>query len=132
MPFNFRLGRRLLAAVLLVSFVAATAEAQEENRLKIPTIAASAAAAADWASTYHALKNYHVREVNPLLRPFDSSPGSMVSLGALMDAGAVSAWNVTVGRKSPRVAVAGLWAMTAFRAYLAVHNLRNVRNAERR
>ena len=132
MLFNFRLARRLLAALLLLSLVAATAEAQEENRLKIPTIAASAAAAADWASTYHALKYYHVREVNPLLRPFDSSPGSMVSLGAVMDAGAISAWNLTVGKRSPRVAAAGLWAMTAFRAYLAIHNLRNERRAVRR
>lgn len=123
--------RRLLAALFLVSIFPAAAGAQE-NSLKIPTFAASAAAAADWASTYHALKYYKVREVNPLLTPFQSSPGSLVTMGAIMDAGAFSAWNLTVGRRSPKVAAAGLWGMAVFRTYLAIHNLRNERRAERR
>lgn len=126
-----RSSRRLVAALLVVWCLPATAFAQEQS-LKIPTIAAGVAAAADWASTYHALKNYRVYEQNPLLRPFQESPGPMVSLGAVMDVGAVSAWNLTVGRKNHRVAVAGLWAMTAFRAYLAIHNMRNTQKAERR
>jgi hypothetical protein len=126
-----RMVRRLLAALLLLCAVPMTAAAQEAN-LRVPTMAASVAAAADWASTYHALKYYKVREVNPLLRPFDSNPGSMVTLGGLIDAGGFSAWNVTVGRKHPRLAAAGLWGMAAFRAYLAVHNIRNSRRAERR
>src|SRR3954466_6661162 len=74
------------------------------------TIAASAAAAADWTSTYHALKNYRVREVNPLLHPFDTAPGSMVSLGAVVDSGAMTASNVWLARDHQRVAVAGLWS----------------------
>ena len=122
-----------MAALVVVLCLPATAFAQEQQRsLRIPTIAAGAAAAADWASTYHALKHYRVYEQNPLLRPFQESPGPMVSLGAVMDVGAVSAWNMTVGRKNPRVAAAGLWAMTAFRAYLALHNMRNTQKAERR
>ena len=131
MPSLCRCPRRLVAALILVSFLPASAFAQE-GRLKIPTIAASTAAAADWATTYHALKYYRVQEQNPLLRPFQESPGSMVSLGAIIDVGTVSAWNLTVGRQNPRVATAGLWAMAAFRAYLAVHNMRNIRKAERR
>ena len=131
MPFMCRFGRRLLGALFLVAFLPATAFAQEGS-LRIPTIAASAAAAADWATTYHALKYYKVREMNPIMRPFEESPGSLVSVGALIDAGTVSAWNLTVGRRNPRVAVAGLSAMTAFRAYLAIHNIRNERKAERR
>ena len=123
--------RRLLAALLLLCAAPVTAAAQDAN-LRVPTIAASAAAAADWASTYHALKYYKVREVNPLLRPFDSNPGSMVTLGGLIDAGGFSAWNITVGRKHPRLAAAGLWGMAAFRTYLAIHNIRNSRRAERR
>lgn len=122
---------RLAAAFIVVCLVPAFAGAQE-RRLEIPTIAASAAAAADWATTYHALKHYRVRETNPLLRPLDHAPSSLVSLGAAIDAGAFSAWNLTVGRKNERVAVAGLWAMTAFRAFLAIHNLRNMQRAERR
>jgi hypothetical protein len=129
-----RSGRRLLAAALMVFCVpaAALAQAPPPPNLKVPTIAASVAAAADWASTYHALKNYHVRESNPLLRPLDSKPGRMISLGAAIDVGLVSTWNVTVGRKHPRVAAAGLWAMAAFRSYLVIHNLRNQGRAERR
>jgi hypothetical protein len=126
-----RVLRRLLAVLLLLSVCPAVAAAQE-NSLKIPTYAASAAAAADWASTYHALKYYKVREVNPLLSPFQASPGSLVTMGAMIDAGAFSAWNLTVGRRSPKVAAAGLWGMAIFRSYLAIHNLRNTRRAERR
>lgn len=131
MPFFGRYVRRPLAALALVCLLPAAASAQED-RLRLPTIMASAAAAADWASTYHALKHYKVREVNPLLQPFQKSPVSLVSMGALIDAGAFSAWNLTMGRKHQGVAVAGLWAMSAFRAYLTIHNIRNLRRAERR
>ena len=127
--------RRLAAALLVVCAFPAITSAQEPvqpRSLRLPTIAASAAAAADWATTYHALSNYHVRETNPLLRPWYESPGQLIGMGALMDVGAVSAWNMTMGKKHPKVAVAGLWAMTAFRSYLAFHNLRNERRAARR
>jgi hypothetical protein len=123
--------RRLVAALFLACLFPATASAQD-NGLRIPTIAASAAAAADWASTYHALKYYKVRETNPMLRPLDGSPKSLVTVGSLIDVGAFSVWNVGVGRKNERLAAAGLWAMTAFRAYLVFHNMRNTRRAERR
>ena len=129
-----RLGqtaRRLVAVSCVICLVPAIASAQD-NGLRIPTIAAGAAAAADWASTYHALKHYKVRETNPLLRPLDGSPASLVTVGSLLDVGAFSVWNVTVGRKNERLAVAGLWTMTAFRAYLAIHNIRNVQKSERR
>jgi hypothetical protein len=95
-------------------------------------MAASAAAAADWASTYHALRFFQVRETNPVLHPLDGTPGRMVMFGAAIDAGAFSAWNLTVGREHPRVAVTGLWAMAAFRSYLALHNLRNEHRTTRR
>lgn len=133
MLHSSRTVRRLLAALLLVCAVPAAAAAQEqESGLRLPTFVASAAAAADWASTYHALKHYKVREMNPLLRPLDSSPGSMVTLGGLIDVAGFSAWNLTVGRKHPRLAAAGLWGMAIFRAYLAIHNVRNAQRAERR
>ena len=127
---NLAAGRPV-AALFLVCLLPAVASAQDD-RLRIPTIAASAAAAADWASTYHALKYYKVREANPLLRPLDGSPLSLITVGGLIDAGAFSVWNVTVGRKNERVAAAGLWAMTAFRAFLVIHNIRNERRSERR
>jgi len=100
--------------------------------LRTPTIAASAAAAADWASTYHALKNYRVREMNPVLRPFDHRPGAMISLGSAIDMGLISVWNLSVGPKHENLASAGLWTMAAFRAYLAIHNVKNETRAARR
>src|SRR5688500_19171682 len=112
-------GWRLRAAVLVICLLPGSAAAQEPPKtLKLPTIAASAAAAADWASTYHALKYYNLRETNPLLQPFRESPAQLVTMGAAIDAATFSVWNVTVGRKHPRVAAAGLWAMAGFRAYL--------------
>ena len=99
--------------------------------LKLPTIVAGAAASADWITTYHALKNYQVREMNPLLQPF-KSPGPMVAAGAAMDVGGVTAWNLFVGRNHPRMAATGLWAMAIFRSYLAIHNLHNEQRAQRR
>ena len=128
MPHSIRLTRTIVAAGLCW-LLATPATAGD---LKLPTIAASTAAAADWASTYHALKYYRVREMNPLLRPLDHRPGTMVLLGAAMDAGALTAWNMTVGRRNEKVAAIGLWSLAAFRAYLAYHNIRNQSRAIRR
>jgi hypothetical protein len=106
--------------------------AAQEPRLKIPTAALTIASAADWATTYHALKFYKVREANPLIRHLDEEPAKLVTLGAALDAGAMFGWNYTIGRRNPKLAAAGLWTMTAFRTYLAIHNLRNERRAARR
>jgi hypothetical protein len=130
--------RKLILIVLVLAVVCPNfAFAQQEARprtdgLRLPTTLFAAAATADWATTYHGIKHYRLRETNPLIRRFDGSPGKMVLLGAAIDAGAVAAWNYAVGRKHPRVAAAGLWTMTAFRAYLAFHNTRNAQRAERR
>ena len=132
MPLN-RL--RVLAAALLVAILIPTlvsAQDLQQSRLRWPTIAAGAAATADWATTYHALKFYKVQEQNPVLRPFQSTPGRLVTMGGMIDVAGISAWNLTMGRKNQRVAVAGLWAMTAFRTYLVIHNMRNMRLSERR
>ncbi len=119
--------------MLGVSVLARPAAAQgQESRLELPTIALATAAVADWATTYHALKHYQLREANPLLRRFDRQPGKLVSIGSAMDVGMVAAWNYSVGREHPKLAAAGLWTMTAFRAYLALHNMRNVQRSARR
>jgi hypothetical protein len=126
-------GWWLRAALLALCLCPGVASAQElPTSLKLPTFAASTAAAADWASTYHALKYYNLRETNPLLQSFQGSPGRLVTVGAAMDAAAFSAWNVTMGRRHPRIAAAGLWAMAGFRAYLVFHNLRNEQRVGRR
>lgn len=122
---------RTSALAVFVTLLAGGVSAQDRP-LQAPTIAASTAAAADWVTTYYALKNFRLREVNPLLSPMQRDPGRMISVGAAMDAGLVSAWNLGVGGNHPKIAATGLWAMTAFRAYLAIHNLRNTRRAARR
>jgi hypothetical protein len=129
-----RLFRVLATALLVALALPATAAAQDlqRGRLYWPTIAASGAATADWITTYHALKFYKVREQNPLLKPLDHTPMRMVSVGGLIDVAGIGAWNMTMGPKHDKVAAAGLWAMTAFRVYLAVHNHLNEHRAERR
>ena len=131
-----------MAAVFVLSLCgglvgASSASAQElrpglNPSLRIPTTIASIAAAADWASTYHAMTNYHVRETNLLLRGLQDSPGKLVVAGAAIDAATFAAWNTWVAPRHPKVASAGMWAMAGFRAYLVFHNLRNEQRALRR
>ena len=126
-------GRLLGVALCVCTLLPGFAHAREQrDPLRLPTIVAGSAAAADWATTYYALKHFRLREVNPVLSPLQGTPGRMITLGAAMDVGMVSAWNLSLGGRHPRVAAAGLWAMSAFRAYLAVHNMRNTKKAERR
>ena len=133
MPYSPRL--RVLAAALLVALIipsVASAQEPQRNPLLLPTIAAGTAATADWITTYHALKFFKVQETNPLLKPWQASPMRMVSLGGVIDVAGVSAWNLAIGPKHDKIAAAGLWTMTAFRMYLAVHNHLNEHRAERR
>ena len=133
MPHNGRL--RFAAAALLVALIVpstASAQQPQQGHLYWPTIAAGGAATADWITTYHALTFYKVQETNPLLKPMQASPVRMISVGGLIDVAGVSAWNFTVGPKHDKLAAAGLWTMTAFRVYLAVHNHLNEHRAERR
>ncbi len=106
--------------MLLVALGAAV-PARAQARLVLPTSIAASAAAADWVSTYCALTRARVRESNPVLRPFEQRPLRMVLLGGAIDVASVWAWNRGVGTR-PVAAASGLWAMAAFRAYLAVHN----------
>lgn len=127
-----RLSFPVLVLVLAVACPHELLAQEQQSQLKLPTAIFAAAATADWATTYHGIKNFRLREANPVLRPFDDTPGKMVILGGAIDVGAVAAWNYAVGRNHPRIAAAGLWTMTAFRAYLTLHNLRNQQRAARR
>src|SRR5436190_19308317 len=133
MPYS-RTRRRLEAALLVAISLPSTAPAQDtpRGRLYWPTIAAGTAATADWVTTYHALKFFKVQETNPLLKPMQTSPARMISIGGAIDVAGVAAWNMTMGPRHERLAAAGLWTMTAFRLYLAVHNHMNEHRAERR
>jgi hypothetical protein len=128
----FHLNLGVLVLILALACPQRLWAQEPERGLKLPTTMFAAAAAADWATTYHGLKHFRLRETNPLLRPFDETPAKLVLLGGAMDVGAVAAWHYGMGRNHPRLAAAGLWSMTAFRAYLAFHNLRNQQKAGRR
>lgn len=119
----------MLVSPLLTHAQEALPASRPAPSLRLPFTAFGAAAMADWATTYHALKNYQVREQNPLLRPLDHKPGKMVGLGAAIDFGTALGWHYVAGKNHPRLAAAGLWAATAFRAYLAIHNIRNERRS---
>src|SRR5438105_4116833 len=89
----------VMVTLLVVLALPGTTAAQDRPQsLKLPTMMFGAAALADWATTYHALKNYDVREANPFLRPLDREPGKMVGLGAAIDVGLTAGWNYSVGR----------------------------------
>lgn len=130
-PRGWRLAAAAFVVSLLSAFIQVSSGSAQELRpsLRIPTTIASVTAAADWASTYHAMSNYHVRETNILLQPFQKSPGKLVLVGAAIDAATFTAWNTVIGPRHPKVAAAGMWAMAGFRAYLVVHNLRNTQKA---
>jgi hypothetical protein len=61
-----------------------------------------------------------------------TTPAKMITVGGVMDVAGIAAWNFTMGPKHDKLAAAGLWTMTAFRVYLAVHNHLNEHRAERR
>ena len=85
-----------LVVILVVALACpGTLFAQDAQRpsLKLPTVMFAAAASADWATTYHGLKHYRLRESNPLLRPFERTPAKMVLLGGAIDIGGVALWN---------------------------------------
>jgi hypothetical protein len=130
MPQNRRVAAGVAACVFTALFpVCASAQ---DGRLKLPTIAAATAATADWTTTYHALTRYNLEEANPFLQPWRDSPRNLISVGSLLDVGGIAAWNLTIGRKNPRVAAGGLWTMAAFRTVVAIHNLRNAQKARPR
>jgi hypothetical protein len=130
MPQNRRVAAGVAACVFTALFpVCASAQ---DGGLKLPTIVAATAATSDWTTTYHALKHYDLREANPFLQPWQESPRSLISVGGLLDVGGITAWNLTVGRRNARVAVAGLWTMAAFRTVVALHNIRNAQKARPR
>jgi hypothetical protein len=130
--FPIKLVFFVLALAVICPGVASAQSEPRADGLRLPTTMFAAAAAADWITTYNGIKHFRLREMNPLIRRFEDTPAKMVVIGGAIDAGAVFAWNHVMGRRHPRVAAAGLWTMTAFRAYLAFHNIRNAQRAGRR
>ena len=111
----------IAALCVFVALVPGLAAAQEtaSGSLRIPTIAAGAAAAADWTTTYYALKNFRLREVNPVLSPMQHEPARMISVGAAMDVGltvcqsGMALVGMTASELVPQVRAGGLVSLLA-------------------
>jgi hypothetical protein len=78
------------------------------------------AAAADWATTFHALEFHHGQENDPIIN-WAPTPTLTIAAGAMLDAAGFILWRrVTNGH--PRVANAGLYVASAFRVWVASRN----------
>lgn len=95
---------------------------EPQYSLKAPSIVFAIASAADWTSTYHAVAIKGGREPNEWIN-WVESPGRMVALGAAMDVGGYFLWKKLMKRHR-KWAAAGLYAMSAWRAYLVYRNVR--------
>jgi hypothetical protein len=111
---------------LLVALVLITAPASAQS-LKLPTIVYAVAGGTDAASTAYCLNAHpHCHESMPHLRWLEPRGGAAaVTAGSLaFDVASIWAWNRYVGRKHPKIAAIGLYAWSAVRLSLAVHNVR--------
>lgn len=122
--------RPYLLSLLVLLPVTASAQDVSAPSLKWPTIVYSSAVAFDYSTTYRGLQ-LGATERNPILRPLQNRPVALVATGAALDAAGVWAWNRYVGRKHPKLAVLGLYAMSAARIWMASHNWQTI-HAQRR
>lgn len=121
------------AAVLLAcaGWTVSPAYTQSLNKA---TVVFSAAAAADWITTYRTLSTYQscdranavpycagaAREQNPLLAPL-KSPAKIVATGAAIDvAGVLLARKF--GKRHPKLVAVVLYGASAYRGFLAARN----------
>ena len=107
-------------AFVSLSFVFIS-DAAAQDRLHLPTVAFASAATADWMTTHENLKYF--REANPVLRWLDHKPKTMIAVGAGLDAASYYGWRALT-RKRPKLRAAGLYAATAVRTFIALRNVR--------
>jgi hypothetical protein len=128
----------VVAAVLTASAAAAqlavapaSTGMQTDGALKIPTYVWTSAVAADWVTTYQFSSRYGdlLHERNPVLRALDGHPAWLVAAGASVDA--ATGWAVyrLIGSRHPRLMQAALYGAAAYRTYLAIDNVRMMREA---
>ena len=121
----------LLLIVLLVPEVPVSAqEITVQPSLKIPTMVFAAAAAGDWASTYHGVSHLQFFEGDPLINRWQNHPALMVAAGTALDVGSVMIWNRYVGRRHPKLAALGLYVAASFRTYLCLKGIRIIEGAD--
>jgi len=114
------MGSKVSRAVVLLALVVAT-DAAAEDRTQLPTVAFASAATADWITTHENMKYF--REANPILSWLDHKPNTMIALGAGIDVASFYGWRA-VTRNRPKLRAAGLYAAAAVRTFIAVRNMR--------
>ena len=107
-------------AILLLSVVL-TADAAAQIRTQLPTVAFASAATADWMTTHENLKYF--REANPMLRWLDHKPKAMIAVGSGLDVASYYGWRALT-RNRPKLRTAGLYTAAAIRTFIAVRNVR--------
>ena len=131
----------LVAVSIVAIFSVSTASAQSETSaaaqtdrgLKIPATVWAISAAADQITTYQFTNRYRsvLHEENPLISGLDRHPALLVAAGSAIDAATGWASYELLGRKHPRLAKIAFYGAAAYRTYLAVHNIRMMRQAQR-
>ncbi|HZT75948.1 MAG TPA: hypothetical protein VFA27_04770 [Vicinamibacterales bacterium] len=126
----FVLGVCLAGGLWSSSAAAQTAEARPA--LKLPALVWSTATGADWITTYEFAAHDRdlLHEANPLIRGLDTHPAWLVAAGASIDAATGWAAYRLLGRGHPRVAALAFYAAAAYRAFLSVHNVEMMREAD--
>jgi len=121
-----------VTAIALVVWLVTVSPAAAQTDLKIPTIAWTAAAGADWATTYQFSSKYGdvLHERNPLINGLDQHPAWLVTAGAAMDAGMWVAANRFLGDRHPRWMKVALYGAAVYRVYLAAYNIRMMQQAQ--
>ena len=114
------MGSRVSRTVVLLAFVVAT-DAAAEDRTQLPTIAFASAATADWMTTHENMKYF--REANPILSWLDHKPNTMIAVGAGIDVASYYGWRA-VTRNHPKLRATGLYAAAAVRTFIAIRNVR--------
>lgn len=132
---------RIAFAVLVVLLGSSKLFAQESESLKKPIIVFSAAAAADWITTYRSHSTFRnctdhfcggAREERNVLISNIKQPAKMVLAGAAIDAASIFLVNKMLGKKHPRVARALFYGAAAYRGFLAARNETTLRSSQAR
>lgn len=115
---------------LLLALALLAPSALHAQDLRTATTVFAIAAAADTLTTHYGVMHGALVEANPALSPIHDV-AAMTAVAAGADVLGAMAWRRLVGRKHPRIAAVGLYAVAGVRVYLAAKGLRYIREARR-
>lgn len=122
----------LIVCCLFVAAPVFAEEPPDAPSLTIPTVVYAGAAALDVGSSLRCPPPY-CREGNPLIAWMEPHTGhaTMLVTATAMDAVGVWAWHKYVGKKHPKIAAVGLYAVAAVRIGIGIGNLQDRRAIDR-